>query len=367
MACPEGPPPWPTPDEDVREALQAAYLCGDWGRYHGRYCEQLAADLATYHNAPLVTLCCSGTFAVELALRGLGIAPGDEVLLAGYDFPGNFRAIEDVGGVPVLVDLAEGNWNLDPALLDAAAGPAVRAIVVSHLHGGVVPMRGLTNWARDRGIAVVEDACQAPGATIEGRPAGTWGDVGVLSFGGSKLLTAGRGGALLTRREDAHQRMKVFCERGNQAFPLSELQAAVLIPQLRKLNERHALRQSAAARLLAALDGCLGLRPLVNTATETSPGYYKLGLKFVPQELPGVSRDDFSAYARAEGIALDAGFRGFLHRGSRRCRRAGDLSHSTAAAGRMLVLHHPVLLAGDGAVDRLVAGLKKIAAALASR
>lgn len=364
MACPEGPPPWPLPDDEVREALEAAYRDGDWGRYHGRYCDRLARDLAAYHQTPLVSLCCSGTFAVELALRGLAIGPGDEVLLAGYDFPGNFRAIEDVGALPVLVDLAAANWNLDPALLAEAVGPATKAAIVSHLHGGVVPMRRVMDFARERGLAVVEDACQAPGATIEGRRAGTWGDVGVLSFGGSKLLTAGRGGALLTARQDVQQRIKVFRERGNDAFPLSELQAAVVIPQLRRLDERHAARSAAVARLLAALAGVPGLRPLVDVAAESSPAYYKLGLQFVPEELPSVTRDEFSGFARAEGIALDAGFRGFVHRGPRRCRRVDDLSQSTLAAERILMLHHPALLAGDETIDCVAAGLRKVCAAL---
>src|SRR5690606_8468971 len=134
-----------------------------------------------------------------LALRGLKIGPGDEVLLAGYDFAGNFRAIEAVGARPALIDINPATWCLDVDLLESAIGPETRAVIASHLHGGLVPMRRLMQLASARGIAVVEDACQAPGAIIDGRRAGTWGDAGVLSFGGSKLLTAGRGGAVLTQ------------------------------------------------------------------------------------------------------------------------------------------------------------------------
>src|SRR5262245_48632502 len=90
---PAGPPPWPLPDDAVRDALLAAYADGNWGRYHGPYCQRLAQALAEYHAVEHVTLCCSGTVAVELGLRGLGVSPGDEVILAGYDFPGNFRAV----------------------------------------------------------------------------------------------------------------------------------------------------------------------------------------------------------------------------------------------------------------------------------
>jgi perosamine synthetase len=213
------------------------------------------------------------------------------------------------------------------------------------------------------GVPLVEDACQAPGAVIEGRLAGTWGDAAALSFGGSKLLTAGRGGAVLTARADVHQRIKVFCDRGNHAFPLSELQAAVLLPQLARLDERNARRLAAARRLTARLQGVPGLLPLVN-ATAATPAYYKLGFQCRAEELGGWPRDELVACVQAEGIALDAGFRGFAGRGPRRCRQAGELSHSRAAAAGTVLLHHPVLLADDGTLDRVADGLAKVARAL---
>src|SRR5213595_365049 len=101
----QGPPGWPLHDEDIRVALERAYAQGDWGRYHGSQCAALTEELAAFHRVPHVMLCSSGTIAVELALRGLGVGPGDEVLLAGYDFAGNFRAVEACGARPVLVDV----------------------------------------------------------------------------------------------------------------------------------------------------------------------------------------------------------------------------------------------------------------------
>src|SRR5262249_26710151 len=148
---------------------------------------------------PFALTCGSGTFAVELALRALKIGAGHEVVIAAYDYPGNFLNIHAVGAMPVLADLDAENWNMSVARLGEAVGPATKAVLVSHLHGGVVPMREVTALAAERGIAVIEDAAQMPGAIIQGQKAGTWGDVGIFSFGGSKLLTAGRGGALLTR------------------------------------------------------------------------------------------------------------------------------------------------------------------------
>ena len=147
---PEGPPGWPRPDNAVKAALEAAYADGSWGRYYGphceRLCESLTASCATQHAWP----CCSGTVAVELALRGLKIGPGDEVIVAAYDFPGNFRAIEAVGARPVLVDLAAGTWTLDVEQVAEAASSETKAVIASHLHGSLCNMPRLTEIAAAR-------------------------------------------------------------------------------------------------------------------------------------------------------------------------------------------------------------------------
>ena len=353
------PPVWPLPDEDVEAALRRAFADGSWGKYHGPNCRELAERLATLHGSEHVVLTCSGTAAVELALHGLNVAANDEVILAAYDFEGNFKNVLTVGAKPVLVDVDVRTGQLDVSQLEAARSPRTKAIIVSHLHGGVVVMPDVRAFADQHGIAVIEDACQMPGAMVQGRVAGTWGDVGVLSFGGSKLLTAGRGGALVTRDGGIAQRIRVHTQRGNDAYPLSELQAAVLVPQLNRLAERNQLRAENVSRLLALLSDVAGLRCFVEAAElgdprrarslETRPGFYKLGFWFDAVAL-GCSRDDFACAMRAKGIALDPGFRA-LHRthARGRFRAVNDLPNATLADESILVLHHPVLLgtAGD--------------------
>src|SRR5262245_23743366 len=295
---------------------------GSWGLYHGPDTRLLVERLAAYHQVEFVELCCSGTFAIELALRSLQVGTGDEVIMAGYDFIGNFNDIVAVGARPVLIDLDPHNWNLDPELIAAAIGTNTRAILISHLHGGVVPMARVMEIARQHGLPVIEDACQMPGATIHGRLAGTWGDIGVLSFGGSKLLSAGRGGAMVTNREDVWQRAKIFGERGNQAFPLSELQAAVLIPQLQKLGDRNAHRLRSVERLLSRMESITAFHPVRFEPQNGLPSFYKIAWRFVSGDCGDWSRERVIAAVQAEGIALDAGFRGFVQRGNR-CRRVG--------------------------------------------
>ncbi|MCI0459679.1 MAG: aminotransferase class V-fold PLP-dependent enzyme [Gemmataceae bacterium] len=357
---PNGPPDWPIRDEEVQQALQAAWLDGSWGKYHGSHVERLEQALCAYHGCAFALTCGSGTFAVELALRALQIGPDDEVILAAYDYPGNFLGVHALGARPVLVDVDPDNWNLDPARLGGAVGPATRAVIVSHLHGGVVPMGAVMAFAGAHGLAVIEDAAQAPGALIEGRRAGTWGDVGVLSFGGSKLLSAGRGGAVLTARADLHQRARTWVHRGNHLCPLSELQAAALLPQLAKLDVRNARRTQSVELLSRALRPDLGLRLFANRAGQSAPGYYKVGFQFDSGRF-GLSRERFVAALRAEGIAFDEGFRA-LHvgRSPKRFRRAGELSESERAHEGTVILHHPVLLGEPGEVEQVAEALHKV-------
>jgi dTDP-4-amino-4,6-dideoxygalactose transaminase len=347
--------------------LECAWEDGSWGRYHGPHSARLEQELARLHQVQFVTLCCSGTFAVELALRGLNITAGDEVVLAGYDFPGNFRAIEATGARPVLIDVEPDGWLMHLDGLSSALSGHTRAVVVSHLHGAMADMPRLMDFAGRHGLAVVEDACQSPGALAAGRMAGSWGDVGVLSFGGSKLLTAGRGGAIVTRHAAIHQRAKIFCQRGNHAFPLTELQAAILLPQLEQLAERNELRRSHVERLLSQTVGLPGLRPLVNRTAGSAPSYYKFAWRYLAAELADCPIDQFVAALTAEGAPLDTGFRGFTRRTERRCRKVGPLPHSQRTAETTILLHHPILLQSPERIDDLARAFAKVSSALSKQ
>lgn len=349
------PPAWPLPDEAVEAALRRAFADGSWGKYHGPNCRVLSERLVAMHDCEHVVLTCSGTAAVELALRGLRVGPGDEVILAAYDFEGNFRNVLAVCAKPVLVDVDSQTGQLDTDQLELARSPQTKAIIASHLHGGVVAMPTVRAFADQHRIAVIEDACQMPGAIVQSRVAGTWGDVGVLSFGGSKLLTAGRGGALVTRDAEVAQRIRVHTQRGNDAYPLSELQAAVLVPQLDRLAERNQLRSDNVSRLLNLLSDVAGLRCFVEpeSSVESKPGFYKLGFWFDAAAF-GCSRDDFACAMRASGVAFDPGFRALhLTHARGRFQAVNDLPNATHADESVLVLHHPVLLGTDADLQRI--------------
>lgn len=365
---PAGPPHWPLVDPQIELALRQAFADGSWGRYIGPHTAKLTSLLGETFQRKHVTLCCSGTLAIELALQGLKVGEGDEVILAGYDFSGNFRAIEAVGAKPVLVDVRRNGWTLDPNEVQAAfrlrstskneskiERSKIKAIIASHLHGDMADMKTLRAIADEHDCSLIEDCCQTPGAIVQGQLAGCWGDVSVLSFGGSKLLTAGRGGAVLCDDDRVAQRMTIFRERGNDAFAMSELQAAVLPPQIAKLAERNKIRQQRVAQLLAACDSATDFELLV-PAVSCTPAYYKLAFRLKSN---GPPREHFIATMQREGIAIDAGFRGFVKRPKSRCRKIGSLPQSRVAAEQTLLLHHPILLEDEETITKLAKAIMK--------
>ena len=352
-------PDWPPPDPAVRDALIAAFADGSWGRYHGGHVEALERRLADLHRVAHAVTCASGTLAIEVALKALGVGPGDEVILGAYDYEPSFLTVHALGATPVLVDVSATDAGIDPIAIEAAVTPRTRAVLATHLHGGLVPMSAVRAVADKHGFGVVEDAAQVSGATVEGRPAGAWGDVGVLSFGGSKLLSAGRGGAVLTSRADLLQRLRLALSRGVQHWAaLSELQAIVLGPQLDRLAERTVDRHRGVERLTANLADIPGLRPF-RPAADGLPGYYKLGF-YQDESAFGLSRGSFVKTLRAEGVAFDPGFRA-LHvgRAASRYRAGGPVPNATAAGEAVVILHHPVLALGNAAVDSVADAVRK--------
>ena len=178
---------------------------------------------------------------------------------------------------PILADIDRTNWCLDPNSFARSITPSTRAVIVSHLHGGIADMEAIVETARSYGIKVIEDICQCPGAKRNGRCLGTWGDVCALSFGGSKLLSAGRGGAIATQDEANWQRAKIYCERGNDAYPLSELQAAVLLPQLEALSQHGEMRRNRFLQLANRLAGSSHVQTQAMESADM-PDFYKVPL-----------------------------------------------------------------------------------------
>ncbi|WP_437185469.1 DegT/DnrJ/EryC1/StrS family aminotransferase [Planctomicrobium sp. SH668] len=362
-AFPEGPDFPMSFSPACREAL---VRCADlqlWNRYEGEFTSGLIGSLKQFLGVEHVLLCSSGTSAVELALRGVNVQEGDEVILAASDFKGNFLNILALGATPVLVDVAEKSAQLDVTRVEAALTEKTRVVIATHLHGGTVDMRRLCELADQRQFQILEDACQMPGAIVQGRRAGTWGDVGVVSFGGSKLLSAGRSGAIFSNRDDIAARVRRWKIRGSDVSPMSELQASVITPQLESIDSQRKDRNNFVQGMRRHL-GDEDAVELVASPFEESfnePDFYKLFLMYRPERCNGLKREAFVAALRAEGVPIAPVFRGLhcIHSKSR-FRPVGQLENATRIDEMGLVLHHPILLRDLEAARKLVETIQNI-------
>jgi dTDP-4-amino-4,6-dideoxygalactose transaminase len=245
-------------DTAVLEVLRSGQYIG--GATITAFEEAFAAACGVPHSVG----CNSGTDALILALRGLGIGPGDEVITSSFSFFATAEAISAVGATPVFVDVEESSYLIDPQRIEAAITPASRALLPVHLFGRPVDMERINAIAAAHGLHVIEDCAQATGASWAGRPVGSWGDVGCFSFFPTKNLGgAGDGGAVVCRDPELSRRMRELAVHGmprrylhtelGYNSRLDAIQAAVLgvkLPHLAGWVER---RRAIAARYREAL------------------------------------------------------------------------------------------------------------------
>jgi dTDP-4-amino-4,6-dideoxygalactose transaminase len=227
---------------------------------------------AAYHRAARCVGVANGLDALRLALIGLGLERGDEVVVPATTFVATFEAVTQAGGVPVPVDIRPDDYTLDLEAVQAALTARTRAIMPVHLYGQMADMVGLCKLAEPHGLAIVEDAAQAHGAVRDGLLAGTAGTAGAFSFYPGKNLGAmGDAGALITGDAELAERVRALREHGQRAkydhevegytSRLDTMQALVLLHKLPHLDEWNAQRRSAAVlygRILSGFDG-LGL------------------------------------------------------------------------------------------------------------
>jgi dTDP-4-amino-4,6-dideoxygalactose transaminase len=208
----------------------------------------------------------SGTAALELVLRALGIGPGDEVIVPTYTFIATAEAVSAVGATPVLVDVDPETALITAPIVTAALSERTRAVIPVHLFGRTVEMDPILELCRPRGIAVIEDACQAHAARYKGRPVGSLGDAGCFSFYPTKNLGGwGDGGALVTSDAELANQVRLLRTHGESprhnhqiaagTDRLDALQAAILSVKLRHLEDWNQARRDAAAKLREGLAG----------------------------------------------------------------------------------------------------------------
>lgn len=239
--------PWITQKEIdyVTDAVSHA-----WYDQAGMYNQKFESAFAEYIGVPYAVSLPSCTSALHLALAALGIGEGDEVIVPDLTWIATSAPISYVGATPVFADIDPVSWCLSVESLEACLSPKTRAVISVDLYGGMPDYEPLRQFCQQHGLALIEDAAEAIGSTYKGIRAGCLGDVGTFSFHGSKTLTTGEGGMLVTASEDIWKRVQFLRDHGRIPgdklfwnsevafkYKMSSLQAALGLAQLERIDD----------------------------------------------------------------------------------------------------------------------------------
>lgn len=260
-------------DSAIRRVLDSGYYI------LGPEVEAFERELAQYIGAEHAVGVANGTDGLALAIRALGIGPGDEIITVSHTAVATVAAIEQSGATPVLVDVESPYLTMDPDALSGALSPRTRAVVPVHIYGQSADMDRILRFCREKSLALIEDCSQAHGATWRGQRLGSLGEVGVFSCYPTKNLGAlGDAGIVTTSSTDVANRMRRlrqygWKDRNSSLEPgvnsrLDELQAAILRVKLSRLNESNSRRQAIAATYHKRLSDLPITVPAVRAETE---------------------------------------------------------------------------------------------------
>ena len=301
--------PWITQREIdyVTDAVTNAWY-DSAGLYHDRFEKAFAAYVGTRHAVSLPS-CTAG---LHLSLAALGVGPGDEVVIPDVTWIASSAPISYVGATPVFADVERDTWCLSARSFEQCITPKTKAVIVVDLYGGVADYDAIRAVAARHQVAVIEDAAEAVGAEYRGRRAGSLGDVGVFSFHGSKTLTTGEGGMLVTDREDLLARVLQLRDHGRAPgdkmfwnleigfkYKMSSMQAALGLAQLERVEELIARKREAFAWYQEELAGIDGVH--LNAEPAGTRNVYWMVTPVVSPEL-GVSKSALIEALAKEGI-----------------------------------------------------------------
>ena len=303
--------PW-TGEEELAE-IRAVLASGQLSQ--GPKVGEFEAMVAAATGSRYAFAASSCTTAMHLALVALGIGPGDEVLVPDFTFPATANVVVQLGAVPVLVDVQRHTYNVEPVDLKRHLTPRTRAVMPVDLFGLSADLDPCLEFAREHGLAVLEDAACALGATYNGRPCGSLGDVGCYSFHPRKVITTGEGGMVVTDDEVLAERLQLLRSHGGVRtggrftfteagfnYRLSDVHAAMGVAQMRRLPEMVARRRALAA----ALTERLAVIPGVTPPAEPAWGGH-IFQAYVAVLDDGIDRDGVIAGLREQGIESTVG------------------------------------------------------------
>ncbi len=317
-------PKWPPYDKSEEKYLLDAFYSHNWGGFPSpnRYARLFAEKFAKYHGAKYGICAANGTVTLEVALRAAGIKAGDEVIVPALTWTATALAAVYINAIPVFADIDPETYCIDPEDIERKITKRTKAIIPVHLGSNIADMDRIMEIARRNNLIVIEDCAHAHGGFYKNRGVGSIGHFGSFSFQTSKLMTAGEGGIILTSNKEYAERCHslVNCgrkEKGYDSFEgymtgfnyrLSELQAAVLLGQMTRLNKETRYREKMANYLTSKLAGMPGILMLKRDKNITRLPVYEYLFRFNEEDWYGVTRDDFVSALNAEGIPCEGDF-----------------------------------------------------------
>jgi len=287
----------------VVEVLKSGWLV------HGPVVEEFEEEFASYIGVNHAYAVFNGTAALDLALKALGIGPGDEVIVPDFTFIATANVVLMQGARPVFADVEDETLTINPDDVAEKITGRTRAIIAVHLYGHPADMKALMEIAEDHHIYVVEDAAQAHGAEINGRRVGGIGHVAAFSFYATKNMTTGEGGMVTTNDPGIAYRVKMWRDHGQDSryhhvtlggnYRMTALQAAIGVAQLRKLDSFNEARRRNAEKLSEGLRSIGGLRLPVE-----KPGYKHVWHQYVVRVEEGfpLGRDELARLLSERGV-----------------------------------------------------------------
>jgi dTDP-4-amino-4,6-dideoxygalactose transaminase len=306
----------PAVDEEEIEAV-ADTLRSGW-LTSGPRAAELEQRFAEHTRARNALAVSSGTAAMHLALVAAGIGPGDEVITSPITWPATANVVVHTGARPVFCDVRDGDLNIDPDLLPAAATARTKAVLPVDLAGQPCDLDPIVALARERGWVVVEDAAHAVEAEYRGRPVGAIADATCFSLYATKNVAAGEGGVLTTDRDDLAEEVRELrlMRRGHGALydirhagfkaNLADVNAAIALVQLSKLERHRAIRLRHVAAYEAAVAELEGIETLGGDPRDTHA--HHLCVVRIDAERAGATRDDYQQALAAENIGTSIHF-----------------------------------------------------------
>ena len=231
-------------EEYVMDAVRSSWISSK-GKFIGEFEKSVGSYLGTKHAVSV----SNGTCALMLALKAIGVGPGDEVIVPTLTFAATINAVIHVGADPVLVDSERNHWNMDPAQFKLAITPKTKAVIPVHLYGHPCNLADILGIAEDNNVVVIEDAAEAQGAEWHGKKVGGIGTIGCMSFFANKIITTGEGGMCVTNDDGLAQRMKILRDHGMSPekrywheeigynFRMTNINAAIGVAQMENIDE----------------------------------------------------------------------------------------------------------------------------------